>query len=103
NHLKKCITERPLAYSKPVWKNVKNGGVPSRKSVSLLSPDEIEKIYQTYWVMYSKGLAHYSYDYLYEGREGIVNRLINNAKVIQRAWRAFKLRPETWAKRVWNM
>ncbi|CAG8836820.1 25642_t:CDS:2 [Gigaspora margarita] len=47
-------------------KNVKNEGVPSRKSISLLSLDEIEKIYQTYWIMYSKGLAHYSYDYLYE-------------------------------------
>ncbi|CAG8767708.1 20690_t:CDS:1 [Dentiscutata erythropus] len=100
NHLKKCITEKYLAYSKPVWKNE---GVPSRKSVSLLSSDEIEKIYQTYWVMYSKGLAHYSYDYSYEGRKRIVNRLINNAKVIQQAWRAFQLRPETWAKRVWNM
>ncbi|CAG8647691.1 7146_t:CDS:2 [Cetraspora pellucida] len=100
NHLKKCITEKHLAYSKAVWKNER---VSSRKSVSLLSPDEIEKIYQTYWVMYSKGLAHYSYDYLYEGRKRIVNHLINNAKVIQRAWRAFKLRPKTWAKLVWNI
>ncbi|CAG8750555.1 6671_t:CDS:1, partial [Dentiscutata erythropus] len=45
NHLKKCITKKHLAYSKAVWKN---GRVPSRKSISLLSPDEIEKIYQTY-------------------------------------------------------
>ncbi|CAG8539418.1 13673_t:CDS:2 [Cetraspora pellucida] len=53
--------------------------------------------------MYSKNLAHYSYDYSYEGRKRIVNRLINNAKVIQQAWRAFKLRPKTWAKLVWNI
>ncbi|CAG8813422.1 17118_t:CDS:1, partial [Gigaspora rosea] len=25
------------------------------------------------------------------------------AKVIKRAWRTHRLRPETWAKRVWNM
>ncbi|CAG8697103.1 3310_t:CDS:2 [Gigaspora margarita] len=66
NHLKKCIAERHLTYSKPVGRNVKNGGVPSRKSVSSLSSDEIEKIYQAYWIMYSKGLAHYSYDYSHE-------------------------------------
>ena len=53
--------------------------------------------------MYSKGLAHYSYDYSYEGRKRIVNRLINSAIVIQWAWRVFKLRPETWTQRVWNM
>ncbi|RIA83089.1 hypothetical protein C1645_834336 [Glomus cerebriforme] len=32
-------------------------------SVSSLSSDEIEEIYLTYSVIYSKGLAHYSYDY----------------------------------------
>ena len=48
--------------------------------------------------MYSKGLAHYSYDYSHEGRKKIVNRLIDSAKVVQRAWRAFKLKPETWTK-----
>ncbi|CAG8747864.1 4177_t:CDS:2 [Dentiscutata erythropus] len=70
NHLKKCITKKYLAYSKPVWKNK---GVPSQKSVSLLSPDEIEKFI----------------------------KLIGLCTV--KAWRAFQLRPETWAKRVWNM
>ncbi|RGB24211.1 hypothetical protein C1646_773403 [Rhizophagus diaphanus] len=29
--------------------------------------------------------------------------VLNSARAIQQAWRAFKLRPETWAKRVWNM
>ncbi len=37
---------------------MKKGGALSQKSVSSLSSDEIEEIYQTYWVMYSKGLAH---------------------------------------------
>ena len=103
DHLKKCITKTAKMHSNPVRKNMEKGGALSRKSVSSLSSDEVDKIYQTYWVMYSKGLAHYSYDYSYEGRKRIVNRLIDSAKVIQRAWRVFKLRPETWAKRVWNM
>ena len=64
-------------------------------SVSSLSSDEIEKIYLIYSVIYSKGLAHYSYNYSHEGRKRIVNRLINSAKVVQRTWRAFKLRPKT--------
>ncbi|RIA79709.1 hypothetical protein C1645_840095 [Glomus cerebriforme] len=38
-----------------------------------------------------------------EIKKSVAYRLINSAKVIQRTWRAFKLRPETWAKRVWNM
>ena len=52
--------------------------------------------------MYSKGLTYYGYDYSHEGRKKIVNHLIDSAKVLQRVWRAFKLRPETWMKRVWN-
>ncbi|GES78146.1 hypothetical protein GLOIN_2v1489014 [Rhizophagus clarus] len=44
-----------------VQKNTKKRG-----SVSLLSPDEIDKIYQIYSVMYSKGLNHYTYDHLHE-------------------------------------
>ncbi|GBB96352.1 hypothetical protein RclHR1_27330003 [Rhizophagus clarus] len=43
------------------------------------------------------------YHYLPEDRKRVVNHLIESAKVVQRAWRTFKLRPETWAKRVWNM
>ncbi|RIA88385.1 hypothetical protein C1645_826451 [Glomus cerebriforme] len=70
--------------------NVKKGG-----SVSSLSSDEVDEIYLTYLVMYSKGLAHYSYDYSHEGRKKIVNHLIDSVKVIQQAWIAFKLRPET--------
>ena len=102
-HLNECITKstkKHLAYSNPIRKNVKKGGALSRKSVSSLSSDKVDEIYLTYSVMYSKGLAHYSYDYSYEGRKRIVNRLIDSAKVVQQAWRAFKLRPETWAKRV---
>ncbi len=69
---------------------MKKGG-----SVSSLSSDEVDEIYQAYSVMYNKGLAYYSYDYSHEGRKRIVNRLIDSAKVVQQAWRAFKLRPET--------
>ena len=90
-------------HSNSVRKNMKKGGALSQKSVSSLSSDEVNKIYLAYSVMYSKGLAHYSYDYSHEGRKKIVNRLIDSAKVIQRAWRTYKSRPETWAKQVWNM
>ena len=90
DHLKKCIAERRLVYSKPVQKNVKKEG-----SVSILTSDEIEKIYRTYCFIFSKGLANYSYAYEYEIRKSHVNHLINSVKVIQRAWRAYKLRLET--------
>ena len=70
------------------------------ESVSLLSSDEVDEIYLTYSVMYNKGLVYYSYNYSHEGRKKVINHLIDSAKVIQRAWRAFKLRPETWTKRV---
>ncbi|RIA93648.1 hypothetical protein C1645_735412 [Glomus cerebriforme] len=36
--------------------------------------------------------------FLGRSRKKIVNHLIDNAKVVQQAWRAFKLRPETWVK-----
>jgi len=72
--------------------------VKKRESVSSLSSDEVDEIYLTYSIMYSKGLAHYSYDYSDEGRKKIVNRLIGSVKVVQWTWRAFKLRSKTWAK-----
>src|SRR6266498_2812982 len=93
DHLKKCITKTAKIHSNSVRKNVKKGG-----SVSSLSSDEVDEIYLTYSVMYSKGLAHYNYDYSHEGRKKIVNHLIDSAKVVQQAWIAFKLRPEIWAK-----
>ncbi|RGB25227.1 hypothetical protein C1646_821155, partial [Rhizophagus diaphanus] len=98
DHLNNCITRIAKIHSNPIQKNKKKRG-----RMSILSSNEIDKIYQTYWVMYSKGLNHYAYDYSHEGRKRIVNRLIDSAKIIQQAWRAFKLRPETWAKQVWNM
>ena len=85
-HLNECITKstkKHLAYSNPIRKNVKKGGALSRKSVSSLSSDKVDEIYLTYSVMYSKGLAHYSYDYSDEGRKKLVNRLIDSAKVVQ--------------------
>src|SRR5436305_10065695 len=63
-HLNECITKstkKHLAYSNPIRKNVKKGGALSQKSVSSLSSNKVDEIYLTYSVMYSKGLAHYSY------------------------------------------
>ncbi|PKY54735.1 hypothetical protein RhiirA4_473710 [Rhizophagus irregularis] len=48
---------------------MKKGG-----SVSLLSSNEVDEIYLAYSVMYSKGLAHYSYDYSHEVQK-LSNRL----------------------------
>jgi len=81
--LNECIAKtakRRIAYSNSIQKNVKKGG-----RVSILSSNEIEKIYQTYCFTFSKGLANYSYAYKYEIRKRYVNRLINSAKVIQQA------------------
>ena len=77
DHLKKCITKTAKIHSNSVRKNVKKG-----ESVSSLSSDEVDEIYLTYSVMYSKGLAHYSYDYSHEGRKRIVNHLIDSAKAV---------------------
>jgi hypothetical protein len=82
DHLKKCIAERHLAYSNPIQKNVKKG----RRVV-----DEI-------FYNYRKNLVYYYYDYytLFESRKRIAYYfMFNNAKIIQWAWRTFKLRPET--------
>ena len=79
DHLKKCIAKTAKMHSNSVRKNMmKKGG-----SVLLFSSDEVDEIYLTYSVMYSKGLAHYSYDYSYKCRKKIVNRLIDSVKVIQ--------------------
>ena len=51
--------------------------------VSLLNSGKINKIYLIYLIIYSKGLTHYSYNYLHEGRKRIVNYLINSIKIIQ--------------------
>ncbi|PKC55900.1 hypothetical protein RhiirA1_474837 [Rhizophagus irregularis] len=105
-HLNECIAKtvkRRIEYSKPVQKNVKKRGVPSRNSVLSLSSDEIDEIYRTYCFTLSNYWTKYSYHYLPEDRKRVVNHLIESAKVVQRAWRTFKLRPETWAKQVWNM
>ncbi|GBC52752.2 uncharacterized protein OCT59_028649 [Rhizophagus irregularis] len=88
DHLKKCIARTAKRRSTSIQKNTKK---------------EIEEIYLTYCFKFSKGLSIYSYADDYETWKKHVNHLIDTVKVVQRAWRAFKLRPETWAKRVWNM
>ncbi|GBC10815.1 hypothetical protein RclHR1_09920013 [Rhizophagus clarus] len=71
--------------------------------LSELSDDEINEIYDSIYFRYRKSSECFCSRDSKEIRKSTVYRLINSAKVIQRAWRAFKLRPETWAKRVWNM
>ncbi|CAG8631264.1 23055_t:CDS:2 [Dentiscutata erythropus] len=65
-------------HSNPVRKNVKKEG-----KVSSLGIDIVDKIYERYYFMYI--------------------RIINSVTVLQWAWRTYKLRPETWASRVWNI
>ncbi|CAG8832329.1 27300_t:CDS:2, partial [Gigaspora margarita] len=84
HHLNECIAKtakRHFAHSNPIQKK---GG----RNVSSLSSDE-------------RGYRVYNTEN--EFRKKIAYFLFNGAKIIQQAWRAFKLRPETWAKRVWNM
>ncbi|CAG8536757.1 2874_t:CDS:2 [Dentiscutata erythropus] len=102
DHLKKCITETSNMHSNPVRKNMKKEG-----GVSSLGIDMVDKIYKRYYFIYSKGLSYYDYDYKYsnknEVKKRIVVRIINSITVLQWAWRTYKLRPETWASRVWNI
>ncbi|RGB24205.1 hypothetical protein C1646_773412 [Rhizophagus diaphanus] len=80
--------------SKSIQKNTKKGGA----RVSSLSSNEVDVIFMNYSEYSPHGYHIYNTDY--EFRERIAYFLFNNAKIIQRA---FKLRPETWAKQVWNM
>jgi hypothetical protein len=97
-HLNECIAkieERHITYVRSVlWK---------RKSKKGLSSIEIDEIYHNIYYKYRKSSEFYDYRASDEFKRKITYRLFNSAIVIQRAWGAFKLRPETWAKRVWNM
>src|SRR6266542_302284 len=95
-HLNECIAKtakRRIAYSNPVQK--KGGRIE-------LSKDEIYEIC-------GKFTDFPSWDFSircnadYELWKRTAYHIFNSAKIIQRAWRTYKLRPETWAKRVWNM
>ncbi|PKK64676.1 hypothetical protein RhiirC2_787175 [Rhizophagus irregularis] len=74
----------------------------AKKRVSILSSDEIEKIYQTYCFIFRKGLNNYTYEHSNEIKKRIVNRLINNVRVIQQAWRSYKKRPASFTSQIWN-
>ena len=84
DHLKKCITETTNMHSNPVRKNVKK-----EEGASSLSIDMVDKIYERYYFMYSKGLSYYDYDYKHsnknEVKKRIVVRIINSVTVLQRA------------------
>ena len=97
DHLNKCIaktTKKHLVYSNPIQKNVK------KRVSSELSDDEIDEIYGNIYFRYRKSSEYYSPHASKEIKKSVAYRLINSAKVIQRAWRTYKSRPETWAKRV---
>jgi hypothetical protein len=72
-----------------------------KKRVSLeLSDDEIAEIYDIIYFRYRKSSEFYCPRASKEIKKSVAYQLINSAKVIQWAWRAFKLGPETWVKRV---
>jgi hypothetical protein len=81
----------------PVRKNTKKG------VSSELSDNEIAKIYGNIYFRYKKSSEFYCSHASKEIKKSVAYQLINSVKVIQRAWRTYKSRPETWAKRVWNM
>ncbi|EXX73615.1 hypothetical protein RirG_058760 [Rhizophagus irregularis DAOM 197198w] len=97
-HLNECIAkieERRVAYYRSIlWK---------RKSKKALSGDEIDVIYGNIYFRYRKSTEFYCSCASKEIKKSVAYRLINSAKLIQQAWRSYKLRPETLAKRVWNM
>ncbi|RIA79067.1 hypothetical protein C1645_841602 [Glomus cerebriforme] len=64
------------------------------RSVLLLSSDKVDKIFINYSVYPQHGYNKHNTDNVF--RKKIAYFIFNNAKVIQWAWRTFKLRPETW-------
>ncbi|CAG8845159.1 27135_t:CDS:1, partial [Gigaspora margarita] len=81
--------KRHFAHSNPIQKK---GG----RNVLLLSSDKVDEIFMNYSIYPQCGYR--VYNMVNEFREKIAYSLFNGAKIIQQAWRAFKLRPETWAK-----
>ncbi|CAG8570815.1 1964_t:CDS:2, partial [Gigaspora margarita] len=97
HHLNECIAKtakRRFAHSNPVQKK-------GERSASSLSSDEVNEIFMNYSVYPQRGYRVFNMNNGF--REKIAYSLFNSTKIIQRAWRAYKLRPETWAKQVWNM
>ena len=88
-HLNECIAkieERRVAYYRSVlWK---------RKSKKALSDNEIGEIYDNIYFRYRKSSEFYCYRASKEIKKSVAYRLINSAKVIQQAWRIYKLRSE---------
>jgi hypothetical protein len=94
DHLNKCIAkiaERLIVSFNHIQTNTKKVG-----RVSSLSSYEINGIFINYSIYPQRGFHTHNTDY--EFRQKIAYSIFNSAKIIQRAWRAFKLRPETWAK-----
>jgi hypothetical protein len=91
-HLNECIAKiakKCLAYFNLIQK--KGGRITSE-----LSKDKIYEICGKYTDFPSWGYIRYNTDYKFWKKTAY--HIFNNAKIIQRAWRAFKLRPETWVK-----
>ncbi|GBB86196.1 hypothetical protein RclHR1_12630014, partial [Rhizophagus clarus] len=93
-HLNECIAkieERRIAYYRSIlWKRKINR--------ALSSEEEVKRVYYYIYFRYKKLYEYFDGHATYGVKEKIAHRFINSAIVIQRAWRAFKLGPETWAK-----
>ena len=62
---------------------------------SELSDDEIDEIYGNIYFRYRKSSEFYCSLASKEIKKSVAHHLITSAKVIQWAWRIFKLKPET--------
>ncbi|GBC03490.1 hypothetical protein RclHR1_05140024 [Rhizophagus clarus] len=102
-HLNECIAKiekrRVMHYRSILWKRKINRALSSK--------NEINKLYNnnSYYLNHTFRISLNGCDELQAVaiKKEIVVRITNSAIAIQRAWRAFKLGPETWAKRVWNI
>ena len=68
--------------------------VKSTGRMSLLSSGEIDEIYDKYTVY--PQYSSYSGNIPVEFKKRIAYSIFNSAKVIQQAWRTYRLRPKIW-------
>ncbi|RGB43461.1 hypothetical protein C1646_680671 [Rhizophagus diaphanus] len=97
-HLNECIAkieERRVAYYRSIlWKQNINRALSSKKEISKLYNNNSYYLNSTF----RKDFSGYVATEIEEIMKEIVVCITNSAIAIQRAWRAFKLGPKTWAK-----
>jgi hypothetical protein len=102
-HLNECIAkieERCVTYYRSIlWKRKIKKVLSSKNEINKIYSDNCNYINSTI----RKNLAHYDYPQRDEIVKKIVVRITNSAIAIQRAWRSYKLGPETMVQRVWNI